>query len=243
MRSGLRKENFRVFDNAREQPLSVFHQEDLPATVGRRHLRAQDHGLDSALDNESDYQDYRNVIIVATREEQMLSVDTLHERAKAFGEKMIELAAAIAAFERTLVTHDRLDDFLKGDDRALSAQALTGLDSFLSLGCTTCHYGPTVGGNSYQKVGVLHPYENTTDFGRMNVTKEEDDKFKFKVPSLRNVALTSPYFHDGKTATLAEAVKKMAYMQLDKQLSATEVENLVAFLNSMSDKKRAGGRR
>jgi cytochrome c peroxidase len=148
------------------------------------------------------------------------------------------MAEAIAAFERTLRTNDRFDDFLKGDNKALSAAELAGLQTFLATGCTTCHNGPALGGNSYQKVGLVKPYENTSDLGRFNVTKDNDDKFKFKVPSLRNIAITGPYFHDGKMATLDQAVKKMADMQLGKELSAAETSQIVAFLNSLTDKKR-----
>ena len=147
-------------------------------------------------------------------------------------------AGAVAAFERTLITHDRFDDFLKGDDKALNAQELEGLSLFLSAGCTTCHVGPTIGGNMYQKIGILHPYGNTNDVGRLKVTGEEWDQYRFKVPSLRNVALTYPYFHDGRVADLNTAVKQMAYMQLGKELTDKEISALNAFLNCLSDKTR-----
>jgi len=151
-------------------------------------------------------------------------------------------ARAVAAFERTLRTHDRFDDFLKGDDKALNAQELRGLDLFLTTGCTTCHTGPTIGGNMYQKVGLIHPYANTNDVGRIKITKEDYDAYRFKVPSLRNVALTWPYFHDGKTANLESAIKQMAYMQLDKQLPDEDIAALKAFLGSLSDKGRHASR-
>ena len=115
-------------------------------------------------------------------------------------------AKAVGSFERTLRTHDRFDDFLKGDDKALTAAELKGLDTFLSIGCTTCHTGPLLGGNDYKKLGILNAYENTADKGRIEVTKEDYDEFVFKVPSLRNIALTAPYFHDGQKATLAEVI-------------------------------------
>jgi cytochrome c peroxidase len=148
------------------------------------------------------------------------------------------LARAIAAFERTLITRDRLDDLLKGNDKALTAVELKGADLFLKTGCTTCHTGPLIGGNMYMKVGLVNPYP-TTDLGRHEVTKDNDDKFKFKVPTLRNIALTAPYFHDGKIATLPDAVKKMAWHQLGKELKDDEVKAIVAFLGSLSDKTRA----
>jgi cytochrome c peroxidase len=147
-------------------------------------------------------------------------------------------ARAVAAFERTLITHDRFDDFLKGNDKALNAQELQGLNLLLTVGCTTCHVSPTIGGNMYQKIGLIHPYANTNDVGRIKVTGEEWDLYRFKVPSLRNVALTYPYFHDGQAHNLRSAVKQMAYMQLGKELTDNELSSLTAFLNSLSDKSR-----
>jgi cytochrome c peroxidase len=151
------------------------------------------------------------------------------------------MAEAIAAFERTLVTRDRFDDFQKGDDKALSDRERRGLELVLNLGCTTCHVTPTLGGSSYQKVGLVHPYE-TPDTGREKVTKDDSDKFKFKVPSLRNIALTAPYFHDGKMATLHQAVTKMAYHQLGKELTSDEADVMVAFLDTLTDKPRVRSR-
>lgn len=148
-------------------------------------------------------------------------------------------AKAVASFERTLLTHDRFDDFLKGDDKALSAAELKGLDTFLSIGCTTCHTGPLLGGNDFKKLGILNAYENTADKGRVAVTKEDYDEFVFKVPSLRNIALTAPYFHDGSQKTLEETVQKMAWLQLGKKLTAEETSNLTTFLRALSDKKRS----
>ncbi|MCB1191685.1 MAG: cytochrome-c peroxidase [Leptospiraceae bacterium] len=147
------------------------------------------------------------------------------------------LAHAIAAFERTLKTNDRFDDFMRGDFKALSKTELRGLETFLNTGCTNCHNGPLIGGNSYRKVGELNPYQ-TEDLGRYEVTKQESDKYFFKVPSLRNVALTAPYFHDGKIKTLDEAVKTMAKIQLNKDLKDNEVADIVAFLNALTDKIR-----
>ncbi len=147
------------------------------------------------------------------------------------------VARAIAAFERTLVTHDRFDDWQKGADRALATQELRGLNLFLNTGCTTCHNGPLLGGNQYQKLGLVNPYE-TGDSGRFEVTKDESDKQKFKVPMLRNVALTGPYFHDGTQKTLENAAKKMAWHQLGKELADNECADIAAFLRSLTDKAR-----
>jgi cytochrome c peroxidase len=148
------------------------------------------------------------------------------------------VARAIAAFERTLRTQDRFDEFLKGNNEALSLQEMRGLQAFLAVGCTTCHGGPLLGGNAYHKVGLIHPYP-TTDQGRFEVTKDESDKQKFKVPTLRNIALTAPYFHDGKLATLEETVETMAHIQLDRKLTAEERKDIVAFLKALSDKERS----
>jgi cytochrome c peroxidase len=147
------------------------------------------------------------------------------------------MAEAIAAFERTLITHDRFDDFQAGDDKALNANELAGLQLVLSTGCTTCHVGPAMGGNSYQKLGLVNAFD-TPDIGREKVTKEESDRKKFKVPSMRNLAITGPYFHDGKISTLKEAVTRMAYHQLDKKLTDDEASKIVAFLDTLTDKPR-----
>ena len=146
------------------------------------------------------------------------------------------LAEAIAAFERTLITRDRFDDFQNGKHGALNEQEQRGLEKFMANGCTACHRGNLVGGTMYQKVGAVHPYKDTEDLGRFKVTGKESDKYVFKVPSLRNVALTAPYFHDGGIATLEEAVKTMAYIQLGKELSDEDTADIVAFLKSMNGK-------
>jgi cytochrome c peroxidase len=146
------------------------------------------------------------------------------------------LAGAIAAFERTLITRDRFDDFLNGKDDALTAAELRGLNTFLNTGCTACHNGPLLGGTSYQKMGLVHGYDNETDVGRASVTKAEDDKFKFKVPTLRNVAATHPYFHDGRVTPLPEAVRLMGHLQLGLELSVEQQADLVAFLQALTGK-------
>jgi cytochrome c peroxidase len=146
------------------------------------------------------------------------------------------IARAIAAFERTLISHDRFDDFLKGDDRAIGRMERKGLEIFLQTGCQKCHGGPLLGGGSFQKTGVSHPYADTLDIGREKITGNEADRYQFKVPSLRNVALTAPYFHDGKVDTLNNAVRQMAYLQLDKTLSDAEADAIEAFLRTLTDK-------
>jgi cytochrome c peroxidase len=148
------------------------------------------------------------------------------------------ITMAIAAFERTLKTADRFDEFMNGKYDALSADEQKGLDKFISSGCINCHAGPLLGGNMYQKIGVVKPYKHLEDLGRYEVTKQDGDKYMFKVPILRNVALTGPYFHDGQIKTLEEAVKEMGSLQLGKELSDRDVIFIVKFLNSLSDKNR-----
>lgn len=142
---------------------------------------------------------------------------------------------AIGAFERTLITPSRLDDFLKGDDKALTPEEKKGAQLFVQTGCTACHNGAGVGGMMFQKLGLVKPYP-TTDMGRFEVTKNDADKMMFKVPSLRNVAKTGPYFHDGSVKTLEEAVSKMAEYQLGRQLTAEQVNEIVIFLNALTAK-------
>lgn len=148
------------------------------------------------------------------------------------------IAEAIAAFERTLITEDRFDDFMEGDASALSATEKEGLELFMDTGCIQCHNGPLMGGNSYQKMGRNNAYSNTEDKGLFEVTGKQEDMFKFKVPSMRNVALTGPYFHDGSATTLEDAVKQMAHLQLNKELTEDETAKITAFLNALSDKNR-----
>jgi cytochrome c peroxidase len=140
---------------------------------------------------------------------------------------------AIGAFERKLMTPGPLDDFLEGDLEALSPDAQQGLELFMDLGCTACHNGAGVGGGMYQKLGLVEPYE-TEDTGRFKLTGNEADKYFFKVPSLRNVAKTGPYFHDGSVATLDEAVRLMARHQLGKPLDAEQVRLLIVFFESLT---------
>ncbi|WP_017850921.1 cytochrome-c peroxidase [Leptospira interrogans serovar Szwajizak] len=149
------------------------------------------------------------------------------------------ITGAIAAFERTLKTQDRFDDFQKGNHRILSAEEQEGLEKFITTGCITCHVGPLLGGNSFRKLGQVNPYENSSDKGRQDLTKNSSDAFVFKVPSLRNVAITGPYFHDGKITTLEEAVKKMAHLQLGKDLSDSDTKLIVTFLKTLTDKNRS----
>ena len=144
------------------------------------------------------------------------------------------MARAIAAFERKLVTPSRWDKFLNGDDAALTAEEKAGFQAFLDAGCSTCHAGTYVGGNVYRKLGAAEAWPDSTDPGRYQVTHNESDRMVFKVPSLRNVARTAPYFHDGTVKTLDEAVSTMAQHQLGKQLTDAEVKSISTWLNSLT---------
>lgn len=143
-------------------------------------------------------------------------------------------ATAIGAFERKLVTKDRFDEYLGGDMTALTAAELDGLQVFMNAGCPSCHKGAGMGGSEYQKLGVFMVVA-TDDLGRYNVTKKAADKYVFKVPSLRNIEKTAPYFHDGSQATLTDAVTTMSAAQtVDGKLSPAEVAKVVTFLKSLT---------
>jgi len=143
---------------------------------------------------------------------------------------------AIAAFEETLVTpNSRFDKWLKGDKKALSSNELAGYKLFKESGCIACHNGPAVGGNSFQKMGVVEAYKASSPAeGRVGVTGKDADRFSFKVPTLRNVEMTYPYFHDGAADTLPQAVDTMARIQLGKTFTADENGKVVAFLKTLT---------
>jgi cytochrome c peroxidase len=151
------------------------------------------------------------------------------------------LRAAIAGFERTLLTPGApFDRWLQGDTKALDPDAKEGYQTFKAIGCVACHQGANVGGNMLQRFGVLGDYfkdrggVTEADYGRFNVTHSEADRFVFRVPSLRNVEYTAPYFHDGSAKTLEAAVQVMARYQLGRSLTPRQVTVLVAFLDSLS---------
>jgi len=147
---------------------------------------------------------------------------------------------AIAEFERSLTTpSSSFDRFLQGDQNALTAEEKEGYRVFKSVGCVSCHQGVNVGGNLFQEFGVMGDYfkdrGNITaaDLGRFNVTHRESDKHVFKVPSLRNISQTYPYFHDGSAKSLEDAVAVMSKYQLGRQLSSDEIHSIVKFLKSL----------
>ncbi len=148
---------------------------------------------------------------------------------------------AIATFERSLVTpNSRFDRFLRGERTALNEEEQAGYRLFKQLGCISCHQGMNIGGNTYQKLGVMEDYFsvrgniNEADLGRFSITKQEEDRYFFKVPSLRNIALTPPYLHDGSAKSLEEAVRVMARYQLGEQISTGDLKKIVAFLHTLT---------
>lgn len=147
-----------------------------------------------------------------------------------------EVTNAIAEFEETLVTpNSRFDQWLAGDDEALTEAELAGYSLFKEIGCAGCHHGPAVGGTSYQRMGIVEEYmTNNPSQGRFEVTGQDRDRMSFKVPTLRNVELTYPYFHDGAYWNLEEAVDVMATLQLGRELDETGINNIVAFLHTLT---------
>ncbi|KAA0245268.1 MAG: cytochrome-c peroxidase [Candidatus Brocadia sp. AMX2] len=146
------------------------------------------------------------------------------------------IADAIAAFEETLTTpNSRFDWWLKDYDDKITDAEKDGYALFKDKGCIVCHNGFGVGGNSFQKFGIAKPYDKDTQtLGRYNVTKDEKDKYVFKVPLLRNIELTAPYFHDANTWSLSEAVNTMAEYQLGVTLADDETNRIVAFLKTLT---------
>lgn len=149
------------------------------------------------------------------------------------------IAKAIGAFERVLITPSRFDKFLKGDKKALTEQEKKGLKTFIEVGCVVCHNGVLVGGNTYQKFGIFEPYwkytkSDSIDEGRYVVTKKDEDKYVFKVPSLRNVVMTPPYFHDGSVESLEQAIWIMGKVQLGKDLTKEQINDIINFLKTLT---------
>ncbi len=158
---------------------------------------------------------------------------------KVFGKDEItidEITQALASFEETLVTPNaRFDLWLKGDDNAINDQELRGYLTFKNSGCVACHNGVAVGGNTFQKMGVIEPYVTDNESaGVAGVTGNDIDRMRFKVPTLRNVELTYPYFHDGAANTLAESVDIMGRLQLGRKFTENEIEDIVAFLKTLT---------
>jgi len=164
------------------------------------------------------------------------------DRAYPVGLTRASVIDAMVAFERSLVTPDsRFDRFLKGERDAIDAREREGYRRFRQYGCVSCHQGVNVGGNLYQRIGVFANYFllrggpiGEPDLGLYTLTGRDDDRYIFRVPSLRNVALTAPYFHDGSVASLPEAIRLMGRLQLGRELSDEDVELIDLFLRTLT---------
>lgn len=146
---------------------------------------------------------------------------------------MENLGNAIGAFERKLVTPAPWDEFLEGKQDALTDEQKEGFLAFTNNGCTACHMGTLLGAKNYQKAGAVKPWPNQEDEGRYEVTEEESDKMMFKVPSLRNVTETAPYFHDGSVDSLVKAIQEMGEHQLGRDISKKEAKKIAAWMESL----------
>ena len=157
------------------------------------------------------------------------------------GLTIVNIKAAIIGFEESLLTpNSRFDLYLKGDTHAMTAEELVGYKLFKQYGCIVCHQGAAVGANLYHRFGITDAYFvqrghiTPADLGRFQITHNESDKYVFKVPSLRNVALTAPYFHDGSTPELAEAVRIMMVYQLERHANQDDIDKIVLFLKTLT---------
>jgi len=149
----------------------------------------------------------------------------------------LNIKNAIVEYEKSLITPSRFDKYLLGDNTAISKKEKEGYALFKSYGCTSCHQGKNIGGNLYQKLGVFKQYfakENPQNLGRYNILKTENSKHVFKVPSLRNIALTYPYLHDGSIKTLEAVIQLMASYQLGRKIPKEDILKIEAFLNSLT---------
>jgi cytochrome c peroxidase len=153
-----------------------------------------------------------------------------------YGEKATieNIVDSLVEFEKSLVTiNSKFDRYLAGDKKALNSDEVEGYKVFVNRGCINCHNGINIGGNSFNKFGVFLD-SNSIDYGRFEVTNDREDKYFFKVPTLRNIELTAPYFHDGRTNSLREAVYMMGNVQLGFELSDDELDKLVLFLKTLT---------
>ncbi len=144
------------------------------------------------------------------------------------------VAKAIGAFERKLVTPARWDKLLKGDQEALSPEEKQGFQTYMEVGCQACHAGTFVGGNMYQMMGMVKPWPDTSDPGRAKVTQSDADQMVFKVPSLRNIEKTGPYYHNGQVVTLEESVRLMGEYQLGRNLTDAQVQSIIIWLRTLT---------
>lgn len=170
----------------------------------------------------------------------LTSIDYLSDFKHAFsGEpsplNINNISNALASFQRTLLTNDRFDKYLQGDLNAINNEEKVGLTTFISKGCVACHNGSILGGQLFMKMGIVHPYPNKIDKGRAQVTGNLADSYFFKVPSLRNVLNTAPYFHDGAATTIEQAIEDTGWHQLGIKLTQDEIKAIKTFFNTLNN--------
>ena len=173
--------------------------------------------------------------------QQDIKLNTLFNKIYSEGISAATIKDAIATFERTLNTpNSRFDRYLRGQTKVITKGELEGYKLFKSYGCSSCHQGVAVGGNMFEKMGIIHNYFanrgnlTTADNGRFNITGTEEHRHEFKVPSLRNVELTAPYFHDGSAPTLSIAIQIMSKYQLGRSISDKDTGKIVEFLHTLT---------
>lgn len=145
------------------------------------------------------------------------------------------ISKALAAFQRMLITRDRFDQYLMGNINAITSDEKAGLAVFISKGCVACHNGAALGGQLFMKMGIVHPYPNKVDKGMAQVTGNPADSYFFKVPSLRNILNTAPYFHDGAATTIEQAIENTGWHQLGIKLGNKDVMAIKAFFNTLNN--------
>ena len=190
-------------------------------------------GVEMAMPSEKDVE----IRFAGIKEYQEMFKAAFPESKQAITYKNIQ--KAIGAFERKLITPTKFDDFLAGKSDALTNEEKDGLETFMEAGCTSCHLGNALGGNMFQKFGIFGNYWETTksakiDEGKFEVTKNEADKYIFKVPSLRNIVKTGPYLHDGSVTSLEKTIKIMGKLQLNKELTDEQEKQIITFLNTLT---------
>lgn len=202
-------------------------------------IKTLDQQVDAAIKNQHEFGNQWNDIIsqLSTDSDLTNKFDNIYKD----GITKVNIIDALVQFEKTLTTpNSRFDRYLMGEENSLNKDEIKGYLIFKELGCVSCHQGINIGGNLYQKFGVFYNYIaergniNKPDYGRMNITNRQIDKFVFKVPSLRNVAVTAPYLHDGSAKTLDEAINIMGKTQLGRTLTTNETSLIKAFLNSLT---------
>jgi len=173
----------------------------------------------------------------------LLNKGYLEQFAKAFPNhtspiNLDTISVALASFQRTLITSDRFDEYLAGNTNAINRDEKEGLAVFIKRGCVACHNGPVLGGKLFMKMGLVHPYPNKIDKGMAKVTGNPADSYFFKVPSLRNILNTAPYFHDGAAATIEQAIEDTGWHQLGIKISNKDVRAIKVFFNTLDNQTK-----